>query len=478
MSNITTNRRLPKSAPEGLIQQLVHATEGQFLERTGPKIAARELGDVIAGFANADGGRIVIGIQKGTEGKVIGIGQESERRINAWRQASAQFVDPPATLRFELIGCTNVKGEPDSLAILDVESSTKVHRNVKGDVYLRIGDSTRKLTAAEAQELLYDKGESAFDGSPVGEAGTSSLDDRAVARFVRAIHARGSSTNALKARGLAVEQDGELQATVAGLLVLGEAPQLAFPEASVRVLRYQGPSRETGSRANVLADRRIDGSLVKQVRGAARLLRRWIPEAVRLGPDARFAPEALIPEPAWLEAIVNAVVHRSYSMGGDHIRVELFDDRLEVHSPGRLPGLVRPENIRESRFARNPRIARAVSDLGYGRELGEGVNRMFEEMSRVGLPDPVYVQTASSVRVTLLADPLARRILERLPRGSERFVEFASRMGQFTTVEAADLLGLSRPTVRRHLYDLAEANLIEHIGTSPKDPRGYWRVKR
>ena len=475
MPNRAAGRRLPKPPSEDLVEQLVRTPEGQFLERKGPQIGARELGNVIAAFANADGGRIVVGIQ---DGQVLGLGQEPERRINGWRQASTTFLDPPITLRFETIDCLNGKGEEDSLAILDIESSTRVHRNVKGDVYLRVGDSTRRLTAAEAQELLYDKGESAFDGSPVPEAGASPFDERAVARFVRAIRARGSSANTLKARGLAVEEDGELQATVAGLLILGEAPQLAFPEASVRVLRYQGSSRETGARANVLADRRIDGSIVKQVQGAARLLRRWIPEAVRLGPDARFAPEALIPEPAWLEAIVNAVVHRSYSMGGDHIRVELFDDRLEVHSPGRLPGVVRPDNIRETRFARNPRIARALSDLGYGRELGEGVNRMFEEMSRVGLPDPVYIQTSSSVRVTLLADPLARRILERLPRGSERFVEFASRTGQFTTGEAAELLGLSRPTARRHLYDLAEAGLIEHIGTSPKDPRGYWRVKR
>ncbi len=89
---------------------------------------------------------------------------------------------------------------------------------------------------------------------------------------------------------------------------------------------------------------------------------------------------------------MNAVTHRSFSLGGDHVRVELFDDRLEVESPGRLPGLVRLENIRSTRFARNPRIARALSDLGYGRELGEGVNRMFEEMNRVGLPDPVYHQ--------------------------------------------------------------------------------------
>ena len=104
---------------------------------------------------------------------------------------------------------------------------------------------------------------------------------------------------------------------------------------------------------------------------------------------------------------MNAVVHRSYSLGGDHVRVELFEDRLTVESPGRLPGLVRLENIRSTRFARNPRIASAMNDLGYGRELGEGVDRMFQEMELAGLPDPVFTQGPASVLVTLLADPLA-----------------------------------------------------------------------
>ncbi len=136
------------------------------------------------------------------------------------------------------------------------------------------------------------------------------------------------------------------------------------------------------------------------------------------------------------------------------------------------------ENIRSTRFARNPRIARALSDLGYGRELGEGVNRMFEEMHRVGLPDPVYNQGPASVRVILLADPIAARILDRLPRGSERFVEHLSRVGRTTTTEAIDLLSASRPTVLRHLRELQTHGLIEHVGTSLKDPRGYWRLSR
>jgi ATP-dependent DNA helicase RecG len=200
---------------------------------------------------------------------------------------------------------------------------------------------------------------------------------------------------------------------------------------------------------------------------------------MRLGPAGRFvATGTIVPEAAWLESIVNAVVHRSYTIGGDHIRVELFDDRLEVESPGRLPGLVRFDNIRSTRFARNPRIARAVADLDYGRELGEGVNRMYEEMERAGLPGPVFAQTAASLRVAFLADPLSARILGHLPPGSERFVEHFSRTGRVTTSQAIQLLGVSRPTVLAYLHRLEEAGLIEAVRTSPKDPRGYWRMQR
>lgn len=184
---------------------------------------------------------------------------------------------------------------------------------------------------------------------------------------------------ALRARGLVVETRGRLVPTVAGVLVPGRDPQAYFPEADVRLLRYKGSSRETGARSNVLQDVRLTGTIPDQIATARRRLRRWLPATVRLGTRGRFDRETYVPESAWLEAIMNAVIHRSYAIGGDHIRVELFDDRLEIESPGRLPGLVRIDNIRTARFARNPRIARALADLDYGRELGEGVNRMYEE---------------------------------------------------------------------------------------------------
>ena len=459
---------------DDLVTTLAIKRENQWFDRKSSAISARKLADSIVGLANAEGGVIAIGFRD--DGKIEGTLAVGPR-LNDWRQAAVDFTQPPVRHTFTEVDCLNVKGNPDHVAILEVESSERVHTNVRGDTYLRVGDENRRLGPLEAQELRYDKGESTFDGTTVNGNFTD-LDAQLVDRYVKRIKASAAPESVLLARGLAVRRRGAVTPTIAGVMSFGDEPQRFLPEAFVRLLRYQGSARETGTRTNIVADRRLEGPIPQQIDVARRLLRRWLPPALRLEREGRFERSTLIPEFAWLEAIVNAVTHRSYSIGGDHIRVELFDDRLEVESPGRLPGLVRLENIRSTRFARNPRLARTLSDLGYARELGEGVNRMFEEMSRVGLPDPVYAQGPASVRVTLLADPLAGRILGRLPIGSERFVEYLSRNGRVTTTEAVELFGASRPTVLRYLHDLAEHGLVEHVGTSLKDPRGFWRLKR
>jgi ATP-dependent DNA helicase RecG len=459
---------LPRNAQLAL---LLERPEGQWLERVSGRIQARDVGDLMVGFANAEGGLLAIGLH---DGRVEGV-STSTRRINDWRQAAQDFTVPPVRHRVVELDCTNQRGDADVIVVIEIDPSDRVHENVKGQSFLRVGDENRRLGPLEVQELRFDKGESTFDGQVPSSGVLACPDPELVERYREALRAT-SEVELLGARGLAAPDSGGL--TVAGVLVLGHDPQAYFPEAHVRLLRYSGSSRETGVRANVIVDVRAEGPLPAQIERAREHLREWLPVAVRLGSAGRFESSSLIPEFAWLEAIVNAVTHRSYSFGGDHIRVELFDDRLEVTSPGRLPGLVRLDNIRTTRFARNPRIARAMSDLGYGRELGEGVKRMFEEMSRVGLPDPVYTEGPAWVRVTLLTDPLGRRLLDELPLGSERFVEHLSRTGRVTTTEAVQLLGMSRPTVLRHLHHLTERGLVEHTGTSLKDPRGFWRLVR
>ncbi|MDO8483487.1 MAG: ATP-binding protein [Candidatus Limnocylindrales bacterium] len=470
LSTLEQLRLLPE---DDRIQALLHRREDQWLERTGSRSSARHLADLLIGFANAEGGLITVGLHDGRVEGVSGSGL-----VNGWRQAAMDFTEPPVRHRFEMLPCTNHAGDIDEIVVIEVEASEYVHHNVKGETYLRIGDENRKLGSFEARELEYDKGQSVYDGSPVADAVLDDLDDRLVDRYLRRVRAHSPAREVLQSRGLVAFHDGVPRPTVAGLLVLGRSPQSRFPHAHLRLLEYHGASRETGSRANVARDVRIEGALGQQIDRAQRTLRRWLPSAIRLEEEGRFERASVIPEYAWLEAIVNALVHRSYTIGGDHVRVEVFADRLEVESPGRLPGLVRIENIRSTRFARNPRIARALADIGYGRELGEGVNRMFEEMERVGLPDPLYMQGPASVRVAFLADSLAGKVMDALPLGSERFVDYLSRTGRITTTQSVDLFGQSRPTVLGHLHRLAELGLIEHIGTSLKDPRGYWRLRR
>jgi ATP-dependent DNA helicase RecG len=469
---VTTIQQLQLLPEDQRVPALRRRHENQWFDRKSSRIRPRELTDAMIGFANAEGGLIVVGIR---DGVVEGTGDD-DRAHNGWRQAGRDFARPPIPAHFEVVPCINDRGQPDRLLIIEVETSEHVHENARGEVFLRIGDENRRLGPMEVQELHYDKGGTFFDGAAVPGASRDDLDDKLVDQFLRAVGSQHRPDEALLSRGLLVDAHGALVPTVAGILTLGSDPQRFLPEARLRLLRYRGSARESGERSNLLSDVDVGGALREQILVARRTLRRWLGSAIRLGPSGRFRRTSLIPQEAWLETIVNAVVHRSYSIGGDHIRVSLYADRLEIESPGRLPGLVRVETIRSTRFARNPRVARTILELGFGRELGEGVDRMFEEMERAGLPDPIYRQGPASVIVTLLMDPIGARMLRLLPAGSERFVEYVIGTERVTTAEAKDLLGVSVNTARRYLTALAQAGYLRYESKSPRDPRGYWRL--
>ncbi len=268
--------------------------------------------------------------------------------------------------------------------------------------------------------------------------------------------------------------------TNAGYLLFAKEPQVLFPQAHVRVLRYLGTVRGTGSRLELEenSDFRIEGPIPFVVERAQKKIDDLMPRRRALGESGRFEGIPIVPRDAWLEGLVNAVIHRSYSLGGDHIRIEIFSDRVEIESPGRFPGLANPnEPLQISRFARNPRIARVCADLRIGQELGEGIKRMFDEMRRVGLKDPIYRQTSGSVRLVLTAIPrLDPRITVSLPHGSEQVLEILRSGGAMGTGDIAEAAGVSRPTIIRRLQALEKENLILWVGKSRRDPRAVWRL--
>jgi ATP-dependent DNA helicase RecG len=160
------------------------------------------------------------------------------------------------------------------------------------------------------------------------------------------------------------------------------------------------------------------------------------------------------------------------------VRVEIFDDRVEVESPGRFPGIADTANpLQITRFARNPRIARVCADLHFGQELGEGIRRMFEEMRLAGLADPVYHQTSGSVRLTLTSAPVDRELEERLPAGARDLVRIVREAGRASTGELVEATGRSRPVVLRQLRALEAAGVLTWTGHSKKDPRAHWSLR-
>jgi ATP-dependent DNA helicase RecG len=153
----------------------------------------------------------------------------------------------------------------------------------------------------------------------------------------------------------------------------------------VRFIRYEGTEEKTGAEMNVIKDVIFEGPVREQIDKSVAFLATQIKERTYLGPDGKFITEVEYPEFVRQEMIVNACCHRDLSITGTDIQVKLFDDRLVVESPGNLPGLVRPDNIRHTHFSRNPRLARYLKTYKYVKEFGEGVDRMCREMEADGL---------------------------------------------------------------------------------------------
>lgn len=453
---------------------LVDLPEDQWFERKSIRIAPKDFAQPLVALANAEGGTVVVGL---LDGRVEGIRRQIDR-VNALMQVPLDLTRPPVRTHFEQVACLRPDGELDAVLVARVSPGDAVHETSNGDCFLRIGDESRKLGFAQRQELHYDRGTPPYDGQALKGVGIPDLDEGELRRYRAAAGGHGSFARLLHARSLTSPR-GEI--TVAGYLLFAPHPQDRFPQAHVRVLRYQDVDRGTGRRLSLddAGDVRLDGSLPHLIERSASVIDDWIPRRRALAPGGTFEGMPIVPRDAWLEALVNAVIHRSYSAAGDHIRVEIFPNRVEIHSPGRFPGLVDPRHpLQINRYARNPRIARVCADLRIGQELGEGIKRMFDEMRQRGLTDPVFTQTSSSVRVVLeSASRIAPAVAAALPRGADALLELLrSARRPLGTGELVALSGLSRPTVTKRMSALRSQGLVAWDGASDRDPRATWRV--
>lgn len=450
---------------EEAINLLCISSESLWFDRKSGKINPKDLAPHICAFANSEGGLIALGIQNKTPAPI------STKRTNEFRQGIYDTVLPVPRHHIEHLKL----GDDEFILLIEIPASSEVHYTSDNDCYLRVGDSSRKLSHSQIQELEFDRGARNYEDTPTRSL-ISDLDSSFLESFAEKIGSP-SAERALSARGM-LTQDKEVR--VCGYLMFAENPQLEFPSAFVRVLKYAENTRGTGGNQTLVAgaDIRCEGALPVQISKAVETVENFLPTRRVLGPENTFINTSLIPKGAWLEGIVNAVVHRSYSISGDHIRVEIFPNRIEITSPGRFPGLADPTQPTEiNRFARNPRIARAFADLDITQELGEGIRRIFSEMRNVGLADPVYKQGSENVRLILHAlDNIPEELRKTLGAAVSTLEIIRRENRPLGTGEIIDLTGLKRPTVLRHLRTLRENGIIWWDGKSLNDPRATWRI--
>jgi len=355
--------------------------------------------------------------------------------------------------------------------------------NVDGRYWGREGAQTNPLPARRLREMLLERGVVQFETRLPPNASLDDLDPDLIQAYRQALNLLGNEPydEVLLRRGCLQRAEGHLTPTYAALLLFGRHPQQWLPNSTLLAVRFPGVSF-----SDEFIKQEISGTLPEQLRQADGFLRTNLRSVVRLtGLAHEEMPE--YPFEAVRELLVNAVAHRDYNVQGDNIHLHIFSDRLEVHSPGGLPGPVTLENLLEARFSRNAIITQVLSDLGFVERLGYGLDRVVAVLRQNGMRPPRFEEAAGTFRVTLFNDlgfdiqgGLALdlslyRDMELNPR-QKLVLQYLARQRRITSRDFQELCpDVHAETLRRDLADLVSKGAMIKVGDKKAT---YYILKR
>lgn len=384
------------------IEDIKDRPEGQTFDCKSVKIEPKALAVPIVAMANADGGMLAIGISDKTR-RIEGIDQHTVH-VNELLKVPFSLCIPSVNIKPEYIPCIDSEGKPNHVLLLHIPASATLHANQADEVFMRVGDSSRKLGFEERMSLMYDKGERYFEDTAAYDATIEDIDFNYVQDLLNVIGYTKSPLEYLKENNNFITyKDGKEQISTACILLFGKKPQLFFPRARVRFIRYMGTEEKVGREMNVIKDVTFEGRIIDQIRKTIDYLESQVKEHTYLGEKGVFVTDREYSPFVLQEMTVNSICHRDYSIKGTEIQIKMFDDRLVFETPGKFPGIVRSDNIRHTHFSRNPKIAEFLKAYKYVREFGEGVDRMCKELEAKGLHDPKYILTAFILKSTVYA---------------------------------------------------------------------------
>ncbi len=426
------------------------------------------LAETMVAFANADGGTIFIGVNE--QGQVVDyhMGDDVEGKL----ARALLMCRPPVVTHWE-------QGElpRGTLVALKIPRSPELHALSDGRVLVRAGGENRPLGGEAIRHLAATKSSGDFESEPVTGATLVDMDKNVLDEYMRRRAERGSRVSPLQDHLVeigAMTEDGT--PTVAGMLLFGKHPQTFLPQSGMIFVKFlgkeaRGPDGLAGYGRRV----EIEGPLARVIERAWNVTMEEMKVEAVVN-DLRREERPQYPRFAVREAIVNAVCHRDYRLGGRRVEIRMYEDRLEVISPGGLPGYITLDNIVEEHFSRNPRVVAGLFQWGYIEELGLGIDRMIEEMLQHGHAAPLFEAKPYSFTVRLQSAVQRTPVIHWPSNMNERQMRaltLLEQQGRITNRDYRQLCPDVNPeTLRLDLVDLIDKGLILKIG----DKKGTYYI--
>jgi ATP-dependent DNA helicase RecG len=415
-----------------------------------------KLPEIIAAFANAEGGEIIIGVKD--NGTVAGIpdGQldVTQRKLENYIKS----VEPPPPHRIE-----RRTEEGKNIIVATISKMQDGFCTYKGVFYYRHGSVTDRLGGAQLKDFLASRNMIYFDSQACPSATTVDIDGGKLGAFIEKRSDSGSRNGALEANlanlGLLHRQKGRLEITNAAILFFGRDPYRFFKQNEVRLASFAGYNASD----EVLDREDLHSTIPDNVEEALKFIKRNTRASYEIK-DLKRVEVPEYPERALREALVNAVAHRDY-FSMDSIQIRIFSNRIEFINPGTPPDGIGIDSMDSGiSIKRNPVIYQFMRDMRYMEGMATGIPLIKKEMEKAGMPQPEY-NIVGSFLVLVLYNRLGKRFdFDMLNDRQKQGIETIRSKGKITSVEYARQNSISLPTAIADLSSMVREGLLKRIG--------------
>ncbi|MFU1719517.1 RNA-binding domain-containing protein [Bacillus velezensis] len=453
------------------IKILSEKQESHFLDFKSKDLSGKGLQKIVTAFANADGGELYIGIidEKESVPELIERweGFKKLEQFNQLIQNIYEEIKPVPQLEIEFMEIEGYECRGIVLKVT-VYKSANIHYTSADKVFIRKSAQTLELKGKqEILNLKLSKGLISYEDQLIGNYSVDELlESEELNSFLKSYSPRTNPEEYLKKQRLVRKSGAEILPTIASVLLYADLPSAILPrKCAIKITRYN-TNEDIPSREHLEEQITVEGNVLSQINTTLLNIKRII-DSLKVLDETKLVG-ANYPVEAIQEIIVNAVIHRDYNISDD-IHVLIFNNRIEVRSPGNLPGYITPDNILEERFSRNPTVVRLLNKYPDppNKDIGEGLNTAFQKMQEMRLKPPQIFVEQNKVIVVLPHESLAAP--------EEAVLEYLEANNEINNRTARKLCGIhSENSMKAVFIRLRDRGLIEMV-PGKLGPATTWR---